>query len=54
MTKVTEKQLDELCTVLSKTLDNSGVRDADDIMGNFRGWLDYYDMIAKKEGTDHD
>jgi hypothetical protein len=46
MVKVTNKQLDELCRVLEGILDDTEVRDAWDVVDNFRSKLEYYDMIG--------
>mgnify|MGYP001387469391 CR=1 FL=1 len=45
--KVTDKQLDELCSVLENVLDDQDVRDAWDVIGNFRSKLEYYDMVIR-------
>ena len=45
MVKVTDKQLDELCKILEGILDDTEVRDAWDVVDNFRSKLEYYDMI---------
>ena len=49
MVKVTNKQLDELCRVLEGILDDTEVRDAWDVVDNFRSKLEYYDMIGDSD-----
>ena len=45
MIKVTDEQLNVLCKVLGE------VRDAWDVVSEFRSKLEYYDMIAQKQCT---
>ena len=52
MIKVTDEQLNVLCKVLGDVLDDQEeVRDAWDVVSEFRSKLEYYDMIAQKQCT---